>query len=120
MTRTASEVVYKICHRESWARAQREGSLAPSADDARDGFIHLSTRAQLEGTLQRHFSGQRDLLLLAVHTARLPAGSLRWEVSRGGEHFPHLYGPLDVGAVRRVMELQSSAQGHCLPDDLEV
>ena len=91
--------VYKICSRGALQDAEACGELRPSADDARDGFIHLSTRAQLRGTLERHFRGQRSLMLLSVCVERLPAEALRWEPARDGQLFPHLYGALPMSAI---------------------
>ena len=67
--------------------------------DRRDGFIHFSTAAQVEETARRHFAGRTDLLLVAVDVDGL---DIRWEPSRGGELFPHLYGVLPLSAVREV------------------
>jgi uncharacterized protein (DUF952 family) len=112
-------VVYKICPRADWVRARELGLLGPSLDDARDGYIHLSRAAQLEGTLAKHFSARADLVLLAVRVQRLPEGVLRYELSRGGEVFPHLYGPLSVASVEQVFELPLDAHGrHVLPEGL--
>lgn len=87
-----------------------------SADDLRDGFVHFSTAAQLPGTLARHYSGQADLKLIAVDADRLGA-ALRFEASRGGELFPHLYGDLDLGAVTGVHDIALRADGsHDLPE----
>jgi pimeloyl-ACP methyl ester carboxylesterase/uncharacterized protein (DUF952 family) len=72
---------------------------APSPLDLRDGFIHLSARGQLAGTLAAHFAGVEGLSLLAIDPGRLPAGALRWEASRGGRRFPHLYGALPEAAI---------------------
>ena len=110
-------IVYKVCPREAWLEAERVGELAPSADDRRDGFIHLSTKEQLEETLRAHFAGQRDLVLLSIPTAGVSGGALRWEPSRGGRLFPHLYGPLPVSLVRRVDVLVCDEHGrHALPE----
>jgi uncharacterized protein (DUF952 family) len=112
-------VVYKICPRADWLRAKELGQLAPSADDARDGYIHLSRHHQLPGTLARHFAGRTDLVLLALRVERLGEGALRYERSRGGEPFPHLYGPLSVASVEQVFELPRGADGaHVLPEGL--
>lgn len=70
-----------------------------SPDDLRDGFVHLSAAHQVEGTLAKHFAGRDDLSVLAVDPAKLPAGALRWEESRGGKRFPHLYVPLPRSAI---------------------
>ncbi len=72
---------------------------APSPLDRRDGFIHLSARGQLAGTLAAHFAGVTDVSLLTIDPGRLPPGALRWEASRGGRRFPHLYSALPQGAI---------------------
>ena len=100
-----TDFIYKICTRAAFREAQASGALAPSADDVRDGYIHLSSQAQVKGTLERHFEGQRDLVLLSVDVERLAAGTLRWEASRDGQLFPHVYGPLPASAVVRVFEV---------------
>ena len=91
--------IYKICERASWRLAEQTGTYRGSQADARDGFIHFSTAAQLAGTMAKHFSGQRELLLVAVDADGLGA-NLKWEPSRGGELFPHLYAALPLTAVR--------------------
>ena len=93
MSSEKDDLVYKICPRVEWQAACAAGVYRGSADDRRDGFIHLSRRSQVEQTLQRHFQGHTDLLLIGFDAARLGA-ALRYEVSRGGELFPHLYGEL--------------------------
>ncbi len=109
------EVVYKIMTRAGLAEAKDKGRFDGSADDCRDGFIHLSTADQLEGTLEKHFAGQEDLALLAVD-AKSAGERLRWEPSRGGALFPHLYGPLDLTAVLWEGPLELGADGrHRLP-----
>jgi|SRR5689334_15262831 uncharacterized protein (DUF952 family) len=110
MTDLPPSIVYKVCDRESWRAAEADGAFAGSADDLRDGFIHLSTAEQLAGTLRRHFAGRSDLLLVAVATEALQA-RLRWEPSRGGQLFPHLYGALDMRAVRSVTPITLGADG---------
>jgi len=108
--------IYKICPAAAWREAERQGSYRGSADDARDGFIHFSTAPQLAGTLEKHYFRQTDLLLIAIDAERIGA-ALRWEPSRGGDLFPHLYGELDMGAVTAVMDLRSRSDGgHDLPE----
>lgn len=109
-------LVFKICPAGAWAAAQAAGHYAGSPDDARDGFIHLSAADQVEATLARHFAGQDGLLLVAFNAADL--GGLRWEASRGGALFPHLYGVLATGAARWVKPLPLLAGRHELPPDL--
>jgi uncharacterized protein (DUF952 family) len=101
-------LVYKVCSAREWAEAVANGSYRGSAVDLRDGFIHFSTRTQLAETLRRHFAGQRDLVLVAVNPETLGA-SLRWEPSRGGDLFPHLYGELPVALARNVSPVDPDA-----------
>lgn len=109
------DLVYKICSSTAWEEALTVGAYAGSADDLRDGFIHFSAAHQLPGTLARHFGGRADLVLLAVRAADL-GDALRFEASRGGDMFPHLYGPLAVTAVQWQAPLPLDAHGiHTLP-----
>ena len=111
-----SDPIYKICKSAMLQEARRRGRFEGSADDLRDGFIHLSAGHQVAGTLAKYFAGQRDLVLLAVDPERLGAG-LRWEKSRGGELFPHLYGPLDLDHVISIEALVLQEDGtHRLPE----
>jgi uncharacterized protein (DUF952 family) len=108
--------IYKICPASAWREAERRGAYRGSADDLRDGFIHFSTASQVAGTALKHFSGQTGLFLVAVDGDAL-GDALRWEVSRGGELFPHLYGELDLGAVTDVMEMRTRSDGrHDIPE----
>jgi uncharacterized protein (DUF952 family) len=90
-----TKTVYKIAKSADWHQATSSGRFAGSADDIRDGFIHLSAEHQLRGTLEKHFSGESDLVLIAIEAETL-GPSLKWEVSRGGDLFPHLYGELPI------------------------
>jgi uncharacterized protein (DUF952 family) len=101
--------IYKILSVADWEAAQGAGRLEGSADDRRDGFIHFSDGGQVVGTARKYFTGQSDLMLLTVDPALL--ADLRWERSRDDALFPHLYGPLELGAVTRADRL---------PDDLAV
>jgi uncharacterized protein (DUF952 family) len=105
-----AEPVYKVLTEAAFREAERKGHFAGSADDARDGFIHLSAAHQLEGTLAAHFAGQAGLVLLAVDAGRL-GESLKWEPSRGGALFPHLYAPLDLAGVLWAETLPLGADG---------
>ena len=93
-----NDVIYKVVEAEAWREAEAIGAYQGSADDARDGFIHLSAAVQLPGTLAKHYAGQEGLVLVAVDGAAL-GGALVWEPSRGGELFPHLYAPLPTSAA---------------------
>ena len=107
--------IYKICTASEWRAAEAEGIYRGSAVDRRDGFIHFSTAAQAVETAQKHFAGQRDLVLVSVDAATL-GDRLRFERSRGGALFPHLYGELDLAAVLRVEPLPLDASGrHVFP-----
>jgi len=101
-------VIYKILAADEWAAAQVSGSVEGSADDRRDGFIHLSAADQVVETARRHFTDRGGLVLLTVDDVLL-GPHLRWEESRGGALFPHLYGPLPVAAVVAVDRLPDSA-----------
>lgn len=102
--------IYKICERAAWHEAEKLGLYRGSAVDHRDGFIHFSTAAQLGETAARHFSGQTDLMLVAVDGDALGA-ALKWEASRGGALFPHLHGMLAVAAVRWARPLADEIGG---------
>jgi len=86
------KIAYKILTPEQFA-ALLEDRFSGAPVDIADGYIHLSTAAQLDETLRKHFTGQDDLVITAVDLAAL-GNTLRWEVSRGGQQFPHVYGPL--------------------------
>jgi uncharacterized protein (DUF952 family) len=108
--------IYKICPASAWREAERQGVYLGSADDARDGFIHFSTAAQVPETLRKHYFGQRALFLVEIDSDAL-GSELRWERSRNEELFPHLYGELDLGAVIMVMNLNiRSDGGHDVPE----
>lgn len=104
------EPIYKVLRAAEWDEARTQGVLIGSADDLRDGFIHQSTRAQLMGTLDRHFAGEAGLIVLEVAADRLGA-DFRWERSRDGALFPHLYGVLPVDAVMCTIVVPPRAPG---------
>jgi uncharacterized protein (DUF952 family) len=107
--------IYKICEAAQWAQAERDGAFCGSAVDLADGYIHFSTAAQVADTAARHFAGISDLVLVAVGAEDL-GGALKWETSRGGALFPHLYGPLPTAAARWVQTLLLDDGGrHVLP-----
>ena len=109
-------ILYKICPEPLWCEAKAAGIFAGAPVDLADGFIHFSTAAQAGDTASRHFAGQADLVLVAVDSPAL-GDALRYEPSRGGDLFPHLYGPLPLSAVRWVKPLPLSADGrHVFPD----
>ena len=89
--------IYKLLDRDEWDAARAGGRYDGSAADIADGFIHFSAGDQLAETARRHFTGRDGLVCLAVEAETLTA--LRWEPSRGGALFPHLYGPLEPSSV---------------------
>jgi uncharacterized protein (DUF952 family) len=97
-------VIYKICTAAEWRDAEAQGAFAGSAVDIADGFIHFSTAEQVGETARHHFTGQTDLVLVAVDPDAL-GDALKWEPSRGGDLFPHLYGVLPVDAAISVVPL---------------
>lgn len=103
----ATDLIYKVLRAAEWQDAQERGVFGGSADDLRDGFIHLSTRDQLNGTIARHFAGESGLIVLEIAADRIRA-ALRWEPSRDGALFPHLYGVLSLDAVVRTISIPSS------------
>lgn len=102
--------IYKILPRAEWDAAVAHRRFDGSAIDRQDGFIHFSTAEQAQETARRHFAGQEDLVVLAVETDDL-GSALRWEVSRGGDLFPHLYAPLETALVRAVTEAPLGPDG---------
>lgn len=108
-------MIYKICTAAEWAAAEANGEFTGSAVDIADGFIHFSTAAQVEETARRHFAGQTGLVLVAIDPDGL-GEALRWEPSRGGDLFPHLYVALPANAAVSVQALTLAADGtHILP-----
>lgn len=109
-------IIYKICSQPLWKAAEAAKVFEGASIDAKDGYIHLSTAFQVRETAEKHFAGQDDLLLVAVDSERL-GPALRYETSRGGDLFPHLYGPLPLSAVVWVRPLPLSPDGrHVFPD----
>ncbi len=107
--------VFKVTSREAWEAATTLGQFLGAAIDIADGYIHLSTSGQLIETVRKHFRGQSQLVIVTIEIDRL-GDALRWEVSRGGALFPHLYGPLPMTAVSAVDELTMDERGeHCFP-----
>ncbi|HEX2839775.1 DUF952 domain-containing protein [Hyphomicrobium sp.] len=86
-------MILKILEREAWQSACRDGHYYGSPDDVRDGFIHFSAPHQVVATAAKYFKGKRDLVIVAFDEAAL-GDALKWEPSRGGDLFPHLYAPL--------------------------
>jgi uncharacterized protein (DUF952 family) len=103
--------IYKILTEPQLAQLRADGQTLGAPVDLQDGYVHLSTRDQVRGTLEKWFHGQAGLWLLAVDPDALPVDTLRWEPSRGGVLFPHLYAPLPMSAVRAITPIALGADG---------
>lgn len=113
-----SAIVYKILSRPVWTAACAAGVFCGAPVDRADGYIHLSTAAQVRETAAKHFAGLADLLLVGFPSEALGA-ELKWEPSRGGALFPHLYGSLDPALAVEVHDLPLGADGrHRFPETL--
>ena len=110
-------VLYKIMSKQEWEKAQAQGIYEGSEVDRKDGFIHLSAAHQVRATAQKHFSGKTDLLLISVLEKNL-GSNLKWEVSRGGDLFPHIYGALQLDSTSEVVPLPLLNGVHQFPAGL--
>ena len=112
-----ADIIYKICPRTLWQDAEASGFFEGAPVDVADGYIHFSTALQAKETAARQFRGQDDLVLVAVKAGKLDKALLKWEPSRGGDLFPHLYGPLPLATVAWVRPLPLGADGtHIFPE----
>jgi uncharacterized protein (DUF952 family) len=109
-----TKTIYHMCKLAEWQAAQATGAYPGSSQDAADGFIHFSTAAQVKESAAKHRAGQDGLILLEVDAGLLGA-ALKWEPSRGGHLFPHLYGPLPVAAVVKAHDLPLVDGTHRFP-----
>lgn len=106
---------YKVLTRDEYAALRTEGSFIGSPVDRTDGYIHMSTRAQTVETVEKYFAGQDDLVLAMIDLSAL-GDTVKWEESRGGQLFPHVYGPLPLSAVTTHVKLRVGADGkHAFP-----
>ncbi len=114
-----STIIYKIVSADLWQAAEKAGTFAGAGIDLTDGYIHFSTGAQAKRTAELYFHGQPNLLLVAVDGESL-SEALKYEPSRGGDLFPHLYGTLPLTSVLWVKPLPLDADGnHIFPEMLE-
>ena len=111
-------MIYKILRSDEWAALQADGETAGAPIDVTDGYVHFSTSEQVRETAAKHFAGDEGLMLLAYNEEQMD-GDLRWEESRGGALFPHLYGPLRLADLIWAKPLPMAGNGHLFPDDLE-
>jgi uncharacterized protein (DUF952 family) len=107
--------IYHMCRRDEWDAARESGRYAGSSQDRADGFIHFSSATQIVASAAKHRAGQDDLVLIECDADALGV-ALKWEASRGGALFPHLYGALAVKDVRRNAALRLGPDGrHVFP-----
>jgi uncharacterized protein (DUF952 family) len=90
--------IFRLCQPEEWSAFRESGAYSGNDGDRRDGFVHFSAAAQVAGTAARHYPAAGPLVLMAIRAEAL-SDALRWEESRGGARFPHLYGILPLSAV---------------------
>lgn len=105
-----AESIYKVLDRKLWQQATQSGKFAGAEIDIKDGYIHFSTARQLVETVRKHFAGRQDLLVVEFDSDDFGA-SLRWEISRGGDPFPHLYASLDTALAQATYELPLNPGG---------
>ena len=113
------KLIYHMCRAGEWAKANHSGKYPGSSQDQADGFIHFSTAIQVRTSAAKHRAGQDNLMLLEVRSDQL-GDALRWEPSRGGTLFPHLYGDLSVHDVVRAAPLLLGEDGcHIFPERIQ-
>jgi uncharacterized protein (DUF952 family) len=112
-------LLYKITTTLDWAVAEQSGIFWGSALDLKDGFIHLSTAAQMRDTARLHFAGQNNLLLVAIPEDAV-AADLKWEASRGGQLFPHVFSSLKTSAAQWVKALPWNGKAHEFPEGIDL
>ena len=105
-----TRLIYKILSRAAADQLHADGTLQPYGVDAADGYVHFSTAAQLSETLDKHYAGHDELVLLAVPVAAC-GDALRWEPSRNQQNFPHLYAPLSAAMVSEIFSLNGARDG---------
>ena len=110
-------LIYKVCTKEEWKQAIVNGIYAGSEIDAKDGFIHLSTKNQLNDTLTKYFQGKKNLIIISFSSEKIQ-DCLKWEFSRNGYLFPHYYGNLETKFVENIHNLYLNADGiHKFPEN---
>jgi uncharacterized protein (DUF952 family) len=110
-------LIFKIADGADWAIAQKEGRFTGAAIDLADGYIHLSALDQVKETAAKYFAGRDGLVLVAYDSTQF-GNELKWEASRGGALFPHVYGPLDPGKAAWVKALRWNGESHDFPDGI--
>ena len=112
-------VIFHVCRKKDWEVAQLTGSYSGPAEGNNDNFIHFSDSKEVFESVEKHFSGCSDLILLTVRTELL-GSALKWERSRGGKIFPHLYSSLPLKAVVEVQNIDVNSKGQHIFDNLKL
>jgi uncharacterized protein (DUF952 family) len=110
--------IYKIFRAPEWAELVHQGENRGAPVDIADGFVHFSTAAQLLETAEKHFAGETGLMVLRIEEERL-GDALKWEPSRGGQLFPHLYRALRLSDVTWARPMGRAGDGHALPEGVK-
>ena len=118
MQASNESLIYKVVARDVWESARKTGVFKGVSIDLQDGYIHFSTRAQVRETVAKHFAGQTDLLIVAVEAESL-GEQIKWEPSRGGDLFPHLYDYLHFSSVVWEEDLPLGEAGHRFPSQMQ-
>ncbi|RED48032.1 DUF952 domain-containing protein [Aestuariispira insulae] len=109
-------IIYHLARKAAWEQAERAGAYTGTPEDLADGFMHFSTAAQVAESAAKHRAGETDLILIGAEGDELGA-ALKWEESRGGQLFPHLYADLPLSAVKMAIPLELGPHGlHLFPD----
>jgi uncharacterized protein (DUF952 family) len=111
-------LIYKIFRAAEWQAYQSDGRTDGAPIDVTDGFIHFSTAGQVAETAAKHFAGEDGLMIVAFDSDAL-GDALKWEPSRGGALFPHLYRPLDASDVVWAKPYPLGPEGHVLPPEVQ-
>jgi uncharacterized protein (DUF952 family) len=112
-----TRIVYKLFRQSEWQQAEQSGLFSGSADDCRDAFIHLSAPDQVRGTFEKYFADEPEPILVAFDAESL-GPALKWEISRGGQYFPHFYGVLDISRTLSVFHIRREAGRAIFPPDI--
>ena len=112
-----TQIVYKLLRQSEWQQAEKSGIFSGSADDLRDGFIHLSAPDQLRATFEKYFADGPEPVLAAFDTNTL-GPALKWEFSRGGQLFPHFYGVLHISQALSVFQIRREAGRAIFPPEV--
>ena len=107
------KLIYKICDAALWQKAEHHGSFTGAEIDIQDGYIHFSTAAQVAETAEKHFRGREGLVLVAIDSETL---DIRWETSRGGDLFPHLYADLPAETAISITPMHLNEDGVPIPE----